>query len=189
MPHGLIGRWRLARGVTWVCAMPTTTSNPEREAEEILTTVWTQGEAEPRLPVDPFYIAEALGLRVYVTGLDDGVSGMLRKREGEDPEIYLQRSDSRNRQRFTCAHELGHYVSRSAAGDDAWEYVEHRALLASQGNDPDEIFANQFAASLLMPRRVVVRLKEQVQSEAVLAYEFGVSADAMNFRLVNLGLK
>ena len=168
--------------------MSVTIANAERDAREILTAVWTEGSDDVRLPVDPFYIAEALGIAVFVVGLDEGVSGMLRKRAGLDPEIYLQRSDSRNRQRFTCAHELGHYVKRTNAGDDDWEYIEHRALLASQGSDPDEIYANKFAASLLMPREAVTRLSEQLGTATALAYEFGVSPDAMNYRLANLGL-
>src|SRR5262249_13052228 len=101
-----------------------------------------------------------------------------------------------NRQRFTCAHELGHYVKRSAAGDDAWEYVEHRNLLASQGTNSEEIYANQFAASLLMPEEAVRKLHDELKAQrgtppppAALAFEFGVSADAMQYRLVNLGLQ
>ena len=169
--------------------MPVVSANPERDAQEILTSVWQNGRERVRLPVDPFYIAEVLGITVYVVGLDEGVSGMLRKRSGQDPEIYLQRSDSRNRQRFTCAHELGHFVRRTALGEDDWEYVEHRALLASQGSNQDEIYANQFAASLLMPAEEVSRLHAQLGTPAALAHEFGVSTDAMNYRLVNLGLK
>jgi Zn-dependent peptidase ImmA (M78 family) len=109
------------------------------------------------------------------------------KRPGQDPEIYLNSRDSRNRQRFTCGHELGHYVARSATGDDSWEYVEHRALLASQGTNPEEIFANQFAANLLMPTDAVKELHAKY-GPAALAHEFGVSADAMHYRLANLGL-
>jgi Zn-dependent peptidase ImmA (M78 family) len=163
----------------------TTTTSPERAAQEILDAVWTSGETQVRLPIDPIYIAQQLGIKVYTAGLDEDVSGMLVKHLGEDPAIYLQISDSRNRQRFTCAHELGHYVSRSSTGDE--EYVERRALLASQGSDPDEIFANQFAANLLMPCETVKELQDQFEV-ATLAYRFGVSVDAMNFRLVNLGL-
>ncbi len=115
---------------------------------------------------------------------------MLVKRAGRDPEIYLQSSDSPNRQRFTCAHELGHYVMRSAAGDDAWEYVEHRALLAAQGTKPEEIYANKFAAGLLMPRKSIIRCMSETPppGEAALAFRFGVSPDAMHFRLKNLGV-
>lgn len=126
--------------------------NPETDAREILSTVWAPGVApgEVPLPVDPFSIAQRLGIKAFSAGLDQGVSGVLVKRRGEDPEIYVHASDSLNRQRFTCAHELGHYVKRSAMGDEEWEYVEHRALLASQGTDPEEVYANKFAAGLLM---------------------------------------
>lgn len=162
----------------------------EDDAREILSTVWAPDSngANIPLPVDPFVIAQKLGIKAFAAGLDDGISGMLIKRAGEDPEIYVHVSDSANRQRFTCAHELGHYVKRSATGDVAWEYVEHRDLLTSQGTDQEEIYANQFAASLLMPREAVEELHKKL-GPAALAYEFGVSADAMHYRLVNLGLE
>jgi IrrE N-terminal-like domain len=132
----------------------------EDDAQQILTTVWAPASNGPEIPVpvDPFVIAKKLGIKAYTAGLDAGVSGMLIKRPGEDPEIYVHASDSPNRQRFTCAHELGHYVKRSAAGDAEWEYVERRDLLTAQGTDREEIYANQFAASLLMPRNAVERL-------------------------------
>lgn len=113
---------------------------------------------------------------------------MLIKQPGyDDPEIHLNEKDSRNRQRFTCAHEIGHYVKRSAAGNDGklWKYVDRRDDLASQGSDLEEIFANQFAANLLMPKDLVQRMKEE-RSVATLGFEFGVSSDAINFRLDNL---
>jgi len=162
----------------------------EDDARQILTMIWAPGKdaADIPLPVNPFVIAQKLGIKAYTAGLDAGVSGMLIKRPGEDPEIYVHASDSPNRQRFTCAHELGHYVKRSAAGDVAWEYVERRDLLTTQGSDPEEIYANQFAASLLMPREKVEELHKTLGPVA-LAYEFGVSADAMHYRLVNLGLE
>ena len=144
--------------------------------------------AEVRLPVDPFAIARNLGINVYVSTLDEDVSGMLVKRAAyDDPEIYLNAGDSRNRQRFTCAHELGHYVKRTASGDanEIWEYVDRRDTLASRGHDPDEIYANQFAANLLMPRDMLTKLKGE-RTLAALAALFGVSADAMTFRLDNL---
>jgi Zn-dependent peptidase ImmA (M78 family) len=175
------------------------TMNPETDAQQILTTVWAPNAPDDSavpLPVNPFEIAQRLGIKAFTAGLDEGVSGILVKRAGQDAEIYVHASDSPNRQRFTCAHELGHYVKRSAAGDEAWEYVEHRDLLTSQGTNPEEIYANEFAAGLLMPeaavREMFQRLKEAgggPPPPAALAYEFGVSADAMQFRLVNLGLE
>ena len=163
----------------------------ENDARQLLQSAW-EPDPDPGsilIPVNPFAIAQRLGLKAFTAGLSEGVSGVLVKRVGEDPEIYVHASDSPNRQRFTCAHELGHYVKRSAAGDEAWEYVERRDLLASQGTDPEEIYANRFAASLLMPRQAVEDRRKEGQNAAVLAGEFGVSADAMNYRLVNLGLQ
>jgi Zn-dependent peptidase ImmA (M78 family) len=172
--------------------------NPENDARQILGTVWAPhaSDASIPLPVNPFAIAQRLGIKAFTAGLDDGISGILVKRVGQDAEIYVHASDSPNRQRFTCAHELGHYVRRSAAGDEAWEYVEHRNLLAAQGTDSEEIYANKFAASLLMPQEAVRKLYAELTKErgtappaAALSFEFGVSADAMQFRLVNLGLE
>jgi Zn-dependent peptidase ImmA (M78 family) len=163
----------------------------ERDAQEILNTVWTAGESTMLLPVDPISIAQRLGIKVYTANMDPGVSGSLVKRAGyDDPEINLNAGDSRNRQRFTCAHEIGHYVKRSAAGEDneTWEYIDRRDSLTSTGRNPDEIYANQFAANLLMPTAHVKALRKQY-GPASLAFEFGVSADAMNFRLDNLGLR
>jgi Zn-dependent peptidase ImmA (M78 family) len=162
----------------------------ERDAQQILRKVWTDGDlADIPLPVDPFLIAKKLGLRVYTDySLDPDISGMLIKASGyDDPEILLNGQDSRNRQRFTCAHELGHYNRRSkAADDDPWEYIDKRDSLASRGDDPDEVYANQFAAELLMPREAVkAKWPDDVP---VLAIDFGVSQDAMTFRLRNLGL-
>lgn len=169
--------------------------DPEKDAQQLLQTVWI-GADDPgrtRLPVDPFYIAKTLGIGVYLDNtLASNVAGMLVKRAGyDDPEILLNPDDSRNRQRFTCAHELGHYNKRAQTGDDQeWRYVDERNFLSSQGTDPDERYANQFAAALLMPTdEVWDRAKSNGSDVAALAAEFGVSADAMNFRLINLDLK
>jgi Zn-dependent peptidase ImmA (M78 family) len=162
----------------------------ERDARQLLQKVWADGDpAQMRVPVDPFLIARKLGLQVLTDhGMDPGVSGMLVKASGyDDPEILLNGSDSRNRQRFTCAHELGHYNRRARTGDEGpWKYIDYRDALASRGNNPDEVYANQFAAELLMPGELVK--KKWPDDVSALAYEFGVSADAMTFRLKNLGL-
>jgi Zn-dependent peptidase ImmA (M78 family) len=161
--------------------------NPEQSAQALLKTAWQQ-DGQIALPVDPFRIAQKLGIKAFSAALDEGVSGFLIKRPGQDAEIYVHAQDSSNRQRFTCAHELGHYVKRSATGDDAWEYVEQRNLISTAGTNQEEIYANQFAAALLMPKdEIVARFKEGA-SAATFAPEFGVSADAMHFRLKNLGL-
>jgi Zn-dependent peptidase ImmA (M78 family) len=158
--------------------------NPESDAQELIETVWD----DRPLPIDPFKIAEQLGIKVFRAGLDQGISGMLIKEPAKDPEIYINTADSPSRQRFTCAHELGHYVKRVASGAEEWATIDYRNPLSSEGKDPDEKYANQFAASLLMPKKEVQRLYKTL-GVAALAYEFGVSEEAMNYRLTNLKLK
>jgi Zn-dependent peptidase ImmA (M78 family) len=68
-------------------------------------------------------------------------------------------------------------------------FVDNRDTLAGLGTDVDEIFANQFAAALLMPAR---RVQEFFQLKNLRADEmgilFGTSAQAIEIRLRNLRL-
>ena len=165
------------------------TGSAERDALGLLRVAWAPDYPTLAAPVDPIYIAQGLGLKVYTAILDEGVSGMLVKRPALDPAIYLNKRDSKNRQRFTCAHELGHYVQRASTDDDAWEYVDRRGPSAAQGTNPDEIYANRFAAALLMPPAVVKHLHRMGFTAAEMAYRLGVSVEAMNIRLDVLGVK
>lgn len=164
--------------------------NPEIAAKELLTAVWAPNWADMPYPIDPARVAEHLGVKVFKADLNPTVAGMLIKQPARDPEIYLNGSDSPNRQRFSCAHELGHYVKRTSADGSAeeMEYVDFRNPISATGQDPEEIWANRFAAALLMPRELVKRLHREFQNSAALAAELGVSTDAMNYRLQNLGL-
>jgi len=158
--------------------------DPEKDALKVLEDVWR----DRPLPVDPVYIARELGVEVFVAELAAGWSGALVKRSFEDAEIFLNRGDSLNRQRFSCAHELGHWVRRGAVDQDTYEYVDRRDARASSGTHAEEIYANQFAAALLMPVHEVRQAYEEGVPASLMAYRFGVSAEAMNFRIKNLRL-
>ncbi len=71
---------------------------------------WTELSPGTRVPVDPIRLASYLGINVLIDDLPDNVSGRIEKRADRDPVITLNRADSTNRARFTCAHELGHYA-------------------------------------------------------------------------------
>jgi Zn-dependent peptidase ImmA (M78 family) len=163
----------------------------ERDAQELRARAWRKkGPAGFFLPIDPFRIAMDLGLKVFTClGMTPEISGMLKKPAGyADPEILLNGDDSRNRHRFTCAHELGHYVLRMKDGhQEAWDHTDGRDLFVGAGPDRDEIWANYFAAELLMPRDIVIDCAEDTNAPA-LAVDFGVAADAMRFRLETLGV-
>jgi Zn-dependent peptidase ImmA (M78 family) len=139
------------------------------------------------VPVDPVRIARALGIQVVDAPLDDGISGALMKERDRDPRIVLNSRDSANRRRFTCAHELGHFVKRNDEPDE-YEYIDFRDGRSSTGTDHEERYANTFAASLLMPERDVRRLDGLCLGEVEMALRFGVSREAMHYRLKNLQL-
>jgi Zn-dependent peptidase ImmA (M78 family) len=166
-----------------------TTFRPaEREANDLLKTAWLRDENGFVVPVDPFRIARQLGIQVFAASLEPDVSGMLVKKPGHDAEVYVNDKDSENRQRFSCAHEIGHYILRaSSRSDDSFGYIDRRGEMASSGTNPAEIFANQFAAELLMPQENVRRCAATM-SDAALAVLFQVSVGAMRYRLENLGI-
>ena len=91
--------------------------------------------------------------------------------------------------RFTCAHEIGHFVKRSIdLNNDDFEYVDLRGPLASQGLDDDEIYANEFAGCLLMPESTIREKFREGLSVPELSFIFKVSSDAVVYRLKNLEL-
>lgn len=112
----------------------------EQAAANLLKFIWTDSNGDVPLPVDPARIAFDLGVQVFEANLSENISGSLVKTAGVDPVILLNRSDSNKRQRFSCAHELGHFVRHS--GDEAYEYVEQRGPLAAEGRNSEEIYAN-----------------------------------------------
>lgn len=163
----------------------------EKAAEDLLGAAWIaygHDVSTCPIPVDPFAIATRIGLLVSRRPLEPDISGMLAKSPNRDPEVFINSLDSLSRQRFSCAHEIGHYSKRTSGRDeDEWGYIDRRGPMASRGIETDEIFANQFAAALLMPEPRVRELSQDLDATA-LAVRFGVSLDAMRFRLDNLGL-
>lgn len=163
--------------------MSDTEMNPTELAHQVRNRLW--GDT---MPVDPVTIARKLGLRVLKADLPEDVSGALVKKQGQDPIILLHEDDSDPRKRFTCAHEIGHYIYRTNQGDSAYDYIDFRNGKSAAGTDREEIFANRFAANLLMPDKDVKRTYKKSGSAALTALRFDVSDDAMTIRLRTLGI-
>ncbi|MDN4173933.1 ImmA/IrrE family metallo-endopeptidase [Nocardioides sp. SOB77] len=155
-------------------------------ADSVLRDLWD----EDLYPVDPFKIADKLGVRVLYGDLPEDVSGMLRAQDGQ-VTMYIDTDESARRQRFTAAHELGHYVQRQRAGADLAKlaFIDRRSDMARRGSDTHEIYANEFAACLLMPASAVRRLHNQGWHDWEMARFFDVSPASMTYRLRNLGLE
>ena len=164
----------------------TTKEDAARDAARLLAETWGTTPDET-IPIDPIRIARRLGIRVFNSELEPSVSAGIVKEPGQDPRILLNREDSANRRRFSCAHELGHFVRRRE-NPDQYEYVDYRDALSSSGVDPEEIYANEFAACLLMPEAEVRRLQRKGFTDLTMALRFDVSREAMQWRLRNLRL-
>ncbi len=164
-----------------MATLPLSKSLATNSAEEIRAQLWS----EKKLPIDPVTIATKLGIKVKEADLADNISGAIIKEKNKDAIIVLNEKDSNNRKRFTCAHELGHYIYNQAYNEynDEFESVDFRDENSKQGTDPVEVFANQFAANLLMPFDLVKKYKDKGVNSVVLAVKFGVSVEAMNHRL------
>ncbi|WP_087043928.1 ImmA/IrrE family metallo-endopeptidase [Weissella confusa] len=116
-------------------------------------------------------------------------------------KVVINSQDVAERQRFTMAHELGHAVQgrdsafRKTGTTDSYTVEQKR----------DEVFANKFAAQLLMPKKLVVQYITNFISEnnldqnklnqnsiddikKFLANNLHVSLKSMGYRIENLNL-
>ncbi|MFL6137590.1 MAG: ImmA/IrrE family metallo-endopeptidase [Frankiaceae bacterium] len=146
-----------------------------QDAQDILSQHWTPY----MLPVEPVTIARSLGLSVFSAQLGDDVFGMLVGGSG-GADIYLDRDQPRKRFRFSCAHEIGHYLLRA---DDL---TPDSAFIDKRSDDTrgvaDEIYANDFAGSLLMPEPELLAEIRAGRDIYALARIFDVSLDALRYR-------
>jgi Zn-dependent peptidase ImmA (M78 family) len=152
-------------------------------------------------PVDVRSIARLLRAVVETVSAHTDISGMLY-RKSDGAVIGINEEHHPNRQRFSIAHELGHLClhENELYLDRGGPSVFWRDAVSGQGVDDDEIEANHFAASLLMPREFLISdiRQGQVPAEAlsrgderaieVLARRYRVSPQAMTLRLINLRL-
>lgn len=98
-------------------------------------------------------------------------------------DVYISNFTGPLRDRFTLAHELGHYFLHSQQG---------KSLLKAsrRGNSPAEWEANWFAASLLMPSDDVREFCtiHNTTDATLVAAQFRVSRSAAEYRLKALGI-
>jgi Zn-dependent peptidase ImmA (M78 family) len=166
-----------------------------REAHAVLEAAGVQ-----RPPVSVESIARQLGARLSYEPFNGNVSGLLY-RDGDQVIIGVNTLHPEVRQRFTVAHELGHWKLHPGKRVflDHLVRVDFRDQRSAAATDREEIQANAFAAELLMPRDMIVRevthhgltgnpiSVDQLVEE--LAAVFQVSHQAMEYRLVNLGIR
>jgi len=153
------------------------------------------------LPSSPYIdlkkIAELLGIKLNYVHLPDNHSGEF---DETNQTIRINQNHPATRKRFTIAHEIGHDVlghhgiSLRSTALGSYESVLEKS---------NEMAANNFAATLLMPRRLLVKLvkeaitqlglddagltKQQIaEVTKIISQELAVSEETMTYRLQNV---
>jgi hypothetical protein len=139
-------------------------------------------------PVKVGELAYALGLQVVTAPLEPKISGLIQPSTSASAgfEIKVNKYETPERQRFTIAHEIAHYLlHRDSIGHGVVDSIMYRSNLTSR----KETEANRLAATLIMPASLVSKelarrggLGRSGISEELAAL-FRVSAPAMKVRL------
>ena len=158
----------------------------EQRAEEILEL-----SGKRTIPVPVEEIAKHFNLRVG-KGPSNDFSGLLLRKNGA-ALIGVNDTETPQRQRFTIAHELGHFFLHPSKE----AFVDYRN--SNIPRTPKEREADVFAAALLMPRKEISRDFKKVTNGVAfdeesfkgvvtsLAKKYDVSDEAMRIRLMTLG--
>lgn len=157
-------------------------------------------------PVPIEDLTHTLGVMVRRTPTEDHLSGFLLRNSGDGQAmIGVNEAHHPHRQRFTIAHEIGHFLLHRGQNvyvdgrTEAGLKISLRDEEASVGTNPEEIEANVFAAELLMPAAFLERdlasygaldfLDDEDALDLILetlASKYEVSKQALTYRLVNL---
>lgn len=156
----------------------------KKAMESALSIVRQNGYVEP--PISPILIASSQGVNVVemeMTSSFNEVAGFIDIRGSR---IVVNKNDPTNRQSFTIAHELGHYILHKQlieADPEVYSVLYRKNNISDKGN-PIEQEANCFAANLLVPLNILA--KYQGLPISTIAILFRVSQDVIAYRLKDL---
>lgn len=138
-----------------------------------------------KLPVDVIGIAKTNDIKVFEGSLDKKISGAIRYNKSTNKfEILINKNDAKVRQRFTIAHEIGHFFLHK---DMLISDEIHVDILYRMTNEQEKE-VDYFAGALLMNKTLLEKAYKDGHSITELAELFDVSVSAMTVRLDVLGL-
>lgn len=136
-------------------------------------------------PIKVGQIAKELNLIIKSATLRAGISGEIKK-VGDNYVIRINRHDVKERQRYTLAHEIAHFLLHK---DDIGDGIEDTVLYRSRLSDAKEAQANRLAADILMPwEKLSSYYKKHTNLEKIeklekVAADLEVSTTALKYRL------
>jgi predicted transcriptional regulator len=151
------------------------------DVAEKLAAAWN---LEPGEPLDG--LVKKLGGNVEYQDaftVDTSKDGSIRIDDRHDFRIFVPDYVSYERNRFTIAHEIGHYVLHYVA-----QKLDGRQVKAARASGPNqeraEREADWFASGLLMPKDDFLKVCEDSSADLTsVARKFGVSTQAAKWQL------
>lgn len=136
-----------------------------------------------KLDVERFISDHFKDIRIEKATMSSDKSGKLEYKDG----VWIMTVNSQHpdvRQRYTLGHELGHYLNHRSSVKS----FEDTVFFRSSQKSSMEFMADQFAARLLMPENDVnLLVNNGIKTVKEMAAKFGVSLEAMKYRLEQLG--
>jgi Zn-dependent peptidase ImmA (M78 family) len=155
---------------------------PNRKGARLEARKLAEIFSSPSVPV--VEVAEQSGVNVVFSDMGkfaEKVAGLL---DFNARRIYVNKADPSNRQRFTIAHELGHWVlHRQAFEADPEAYPVLPRFQRVEASNAFEQEANAFASELLVPKHLLKNVRGAPVS--ALASIFDVSRTMMEYRLAH----
>ena len=122
----------------------------------------------------------------WAEGSSEG--GSLEVREKDDFTIFVPFDTSELRDRFTIAHELGHYVLHYLWQVQIKEKPDFKLRASRYGSDRAEWEANWFASAFLLPEGKFREVIAEGQTIGQVSRYFNVSKQAASIRAKALGI-
>lgn len=141
-------------------------------------------------PIDVKKILERLGINLMPYPFPEKVSAVLLK-EGQMLVVGVNNQHHPNRQRFSIAHEIGHYCLGHYKDIyvDTQSISEGRFDLGDENHDKtQEQEANHFASEILIPSSLIEKDFKAIRDAEQLAKLYQVSKDALWIKLMKLKL-
>lgn len=139
-------------------------------------------------PVNIKIIVQGIGLKYVELDDPEYIDGVVMKIK-ETLVFILNKAKPLNRQRFTIAHELGHYFLKH----DIRDFYDPESVRGEEFQDecienkksPKEIEADIFASELLVPYELLKQYKNDIKNIKLLSKTFLVSKDVMSIAVNN----
>ena len=160
----------------------------QNEIDKVIAGVYlATNKAYPDYPLTEIVEQYGVSIGLFDFGDDDNIMGAIKYPDDKHktPLILINKNKPPENKTFTLAHEFGHYLLHT---HDSTQFRLDFEKLRGEGSEYkiEETEANYFAGSMLMPKKILSTLLNEVLENPdlnAIAKYFGVSRKALDVRL------